>query len=46
MDIASPFIVVPVMAVIFLSCILYATLSGAKFHETVVDDSNAGPDTH
>jgi hypothetical protein len=30
MDITSPFFVVPVLAVIFLSCILFATLSGKE----------------
>jgi len=47
MDITSPFVVVPVMALIFLSGIIFASLTGgAKFHETVVDDSNAKTDTH
>jgi hypothetical protein len=30
MDITSPFVVVPVLAVTFLSCILFATLTGKK----------------
>jgi hypothetical protein len=30
MDITSPFFVVPLMAVLFLGCILYATLSGKE----------------
>jgi hypothetical protein len=30
MDITSPFFVVPVLAVIFLSCILFATLTGKE----------------
>jgi len=30
MDITSPFVVVPVMAVLFLSCILFATLTGKE----------------
>jgi hypothetical protein len=30
MDIASPFIVVPVLAVTFLACILYASLTGKE----------------
>jgi hypothetical protein len=47
MDITSPFFVVPVMAIIFLSCILYASLTGgAEFHETVPDESSPRPDTH
>jgi hypothetical protein len=28
MDIASPFVVVPVLAVVFLGCILFASLTG------------------
>lgn len=47
MDFTSPFVVVPVMAIIFLSGILYASLTGgAKVHETVPDDSNPRPGTH
>jgi hypothetical protein len=30
MDIASPFVVVPVMALLFLGCILFATLTGKE----------------
>jgi len=30
MDIASPFVVVPVMAILFLGCILFATLTGKE----------------
>jgi hypothetical protein len=30
MDITSPFFVVPVMAVLFLGCILYASLTGKE----------------
>jgi hypothetical protein len=30
MDIASPFVVVPVMVVLFLGCILFATLTGKE----------------
>jgi hypothetical protein len=30
MDITSPFFVVPVLAVVFLACILFATLTGKK----------------
>ena len=30
MDITSPFIVVPVLAVTFLACILFATLTGKE----------------
>jgi hypothetical protein len=30
MDITSPFVVVPVMAVLFLGCILWASLSGKE----------------
>jgi hypothetical protein len=30
MDITSPFFVVPVMAIIFLSCILWASLTGKE----------------
>lgn len=47
MDISSPFVVVPVMVVIFLSGILYASLTGReKAHETFPDDSNARPGSH
>jgi hypothetical protein len=30
MDITSPFLVVPLMAVVFLGCILFATLTGKE----------------
>ena len=30
MDITSPFIVVPVLAITFLACILFATLTGKE----------------
>jgi hypothetical protein len=30
MDITSPFFVVPLLAVVFLACILFATLSGRE----------------
>ena len=30
MDITSPFIVVPILAVVFLSCILFASLTGKE----------------
>lgn len=30
MDITSPFLVVPVLAVVFLSCILFASLTGKE----------------
>jgi hypothetical protein len=30
MDITSPFFVVPVLAVVFLGCILYASLTGKE----------------
>ncbi len=30
MDITSPFVVVPVMAALFLGCILWATLTGKE----------------
>jgi hypothetical protein len=30
MDITSPFFVVPVMAVLFLGCILYSSLTGKE----------------
>jgi hypothetical protein len=30
MDITSPFFVVPVMAVVFLGCILFASLTGKE----------------
>lgn len=47
MDITSPFVVVPVMAAIFLSCILFATLGDKeKFHETVPDESSPRPGSH
>jgi len=43
----SPFFVVPVLAITFLSCILYATLSDReRFDETVPDASSPKPDTH
>jgi hypothetical protein len=45
--ITSPFVVVPVMAAIFLGCILYASLTGGEhFHDTVPDESSPRPDTH
>jgi hypothetical protein len=47
MDITSPFFVVPLLAVTFLSCILFATLTDRKqFHEEAPDDSNARPSAH
>ena len=47
MDITSPFFVVPVMAVIFLSCILYATIGDKEAsHEPVADESNSHHGTH
>jgi len=47
MDIASPFVVVPVLAITFLACILFATLTDKKrFDETLPDDSNAKTDSH
>jgi len=33
MDITSPFVVVPVFAVVFLTCILFATSSKPDGHE-------------
>jgi hypothetical protein len=30
MDVTSPFFVVPLLAVVFLACILYATLTGKE----------------
>jgi hypothetical protein len=30
MDVTSPFFVVPVLAIVFLACILFATLSGRE----------------
>jgi hypothetical protein len=45
--ITSPFFVVPLLAVVFLSCILTATLTGREqFHETVPDEHAPHPDTH
>jgi hypothetical protein len=45
--ITSPFFVVPLLAVVFLSCILTATLTGRKqFHESTPDESSPHPDTH
>jgi len=47
MDITSPFIVVPVLAVTFLACILFATLTDKqRFDETTPDDSNPKTGTH
>jgi hypothetical protein len=47
MDITSPFIVVPVLAITFLSCILFASLSGKhKAMDEAPDDSNAKIGTH
>ncbi len=47
MDVTSPFFVVPVLAVVFLGCIFYATLTGKdRFDETVPDESGIHPDTH
>jgi hypothetical protein len=47
MDITSPFIVVPILAITFLACILYASLTGnAHTLETPPDDSNAKVGTH
>ena len=41
MDITSPFFVVPVMAIIFLSCTLFAGLTGReKAHEGFPDVGN------
>jgi hypothetical protein len=34
MDIASPFVVVPVLAITFLACILWATLTGKEKDST------------
>jgi hypothetical protein len=45
--ITSPFVVVPVMAALFLACIFYATLTGGEhFQDTVPDESSPRPDTH
>lgn len=47
MDVTSPFFVVPLMAVLFLGCILYASLTDKeRFDETVPDESGIHPDTH
>ena len=47
MDITSPFVVVPVLAITFLACILFATLTDKKrFDETLPDDSNVKTDSH
>jgi hypothetical protein len=47
MDITSPFFVVPVLAITFLACILFATLTDKqRFDETLPDDSNAKTDSH
>lgn len=47
MDVTSPFFVVPVLAITFLTCILTASLTGkTKAHESNPDDSNVGPSTH
>jgi hypothetical protein len=43
----SPFFVVPALAVIFLACILYGTLSGREtFDDSPPDPSSPHPDTH
>jgi hypothetical protein len=34
MDITSPFFVVPLLAVVFLACILVATLTGKEDHSS------------
>jgi hypothetical protein len=34
MDITSPFFVVPVLAIVFLACILFATLTGKEDHSS------------
>jgi hypothetical protein len=45
--ITSPFFVVPLLAVVFLACILYGTLTDREpFHETTPDDSNPRPGVH
>ena len=47
MHITSPFFVVPLLAVAFLACILWATLTDkARFDEHEPDDSAVHPDTH
>jgi hypothetical protein len=47
MDITSPFFVVPLLAVVFLACILSATLTDKEqFHETAPDESSPNPKTH
>ncbi len=47
MDITASFFVVPLLAVTFLSCILFATLTDRKqFHEEAPDDSNPRPGAH
>lgn len=47
MDITSPFFVVPLLAVVFLGCILFATLTDRpRFHESVPDECSPHPDTH
>ena len=45
--ITSPFFVVPLLAVVFLSCILTATLTGRKpFYESTPDESKPQIDSH
>jgi hypothetical protein len=40
MDIASPFVVVPVIVVVFFSCILWATRDSTDSHQPT--ESNSG----
>ena len=43
----SPFFVVPLLAIVFLCCILWASLTDKKrFDESVPDDSNAKIGSH
>jgi hypothetical protein len=43
----SPFFVVPLLAVVFLTCIFWGTLTGREtFDDHPPDPSSPGPDSH
>ena len=43
----SPYFVVPLLVIVFLSCIFFGTLTGREhFDETLPDESSPSPESH